>query len=1070
LDFEANIRDFNKQFGDQQRILDIRNENKVALITDIQEFFKRRSELDLDYGKNLDRICERFQERLAKQRALYGFQKKDRASYVNLWSKLLIDTRFKAKTATTLSEIYSKNIVTRLTEITEDIQRIARSVKDTHLLLEVEIKKQINVLQTDMRKYYMRHNDYTISKNKFDVTDDNMKKAEESPLKKGSEKRLKQLEKALEKKRSRLHECQENSIHSRNEYILSLDSVLSILNKYYHHDLSDIVMKYDHNFHNSVSATLQTFIGAEVRMATAQVQATDSLAHSVKTMDAENDIKMFLEDNQASFIPDMNKFSYIPAIHDEIHTITADECIEQELNTKQKQLNSQITTLQVELSDLQGQIEKRIGGLEATYKKYDAEMNGFYHIDMTLSGQTPTSSTLTSNPPQQLKLDKEEWENGLLNKFKEKIMSENLLHQKQAKFDALTKALGEIASDTTRHSNIIFGSKRSVKLFGTSLKYQLEETGREIPDLVESCAKYIARFGLKHQGIFRVPGAAQEIADMKVAFEEGRDPLSGLNHWKDINAVAGVFRAYFRELGEPLFPYTCNPDYLRVTSITKLDEQIAESKAVLNKIPDWNVQVIKYMLKFLNLIGQFSDHNKMTSHNLAVVFGPTLFRVADNENLLTKQGQINVFVELLISHFYDIFPNEPREGHFQTLDREESGEEDTDPDDHDHDCTEEEMSETEAEADYTTEAIALHDFTARSNKEISFHKGDKIKIYTKTTPDWWDAKVDGKYGYVPVSYIKIIGNTSASSIRHAMTVSGANDSHPNDEEKKEWKKDNEPFDPLDQLDGGICSTNHPSSTDLEEGFSDDDGEHCGNVFAAIDPTCSPENAVSTKKVVPERSSYGGLQSNSPTRPRKNRFELKAGTALRSNNDPDVSEEESSASQPPMHLASKSTPTNTTNITAHTYPPPTGHGAKSATNPMFVVSKQDLFANKLRSTSETLHEDQKSDDHRTSPQVLSEMDLSRDRPLSVKDKSKAFSKNASTLSSLGPDLSGIADRPQSQILPPVLGHMRIESADRLAPAPNFKPPPPPALKPKPSARKKENGSQNSVNSKEDNTRL
>ena len=27
--------------------------------------------------------------------------------------------------------------------------------------------------------------------------------------------------------------------------------------------------------------------------------------------------------------------------------------------------------------------------------------------------------------------------------------------------------------------------------------------------------------GLKHQGIFRVPGATQEIADMKRAFEEG---------------------------------------------------------------------------------------------------------------------------------------------------------------------------------------------------------------------------------------------------------------------------------------------------------------------------------------------------------------------------------------------------------------------------------------------------------------------------------------------------------------------------------------------------------------------
>ena len=55
----------------------------------------------------------------------------------------------------------------------------------------------------------------------------------------------------------------------------------------------------------------------------------------------------------------------------------------------------------------------------------------------------------------------------------------------------------------------------------------------------------------------------------------------------------------------------------------------------------------------------------MTSHNLAVVFGPTLFRVPDNDNLLTSQGQINAFVGILISEFYQIFPDEPTEIGFE---------------------------------------------------------------------------------------------------------------------------------------------------------------------------------------------------------------------------------------------------------------------------------------------------------------------------------------------------------------------------------------------------------------------
>ena len=34
-----------------------------------------------------------------------------------------------------------------------------------------------------------------------------------------------------------------------------------------------------------------------------------------------------------------------------------------------------------------------------------------------------------------------------------------------------------------------------MKLFGTSLKKQLEESGRDIPEIVESCAKYVAKYG-----------------------------------------------------------------------------------------------------------------------------------------------------------------------------------------------------------------------------------------------------------------------------------------------------------------------------------------------------------------------------------------------------------------------------------------------------------------------------------------------------------------------------------------------------------------------------------------------
>lgn len=67
--------EFGRQFSEQQRVLDSRTDNKILLINDLQEFFKRRSEIDMEYGKSMDRLCDRFNERFQKQRANYGLGK-----------------------------------------------------------------------------------------------------------------------------------------------------------------------------------------------------------------------------------------------------------------------------------------------------------------------------------------------------------------------------------------------------------------------------------------------------------------------------------------------------------------------------------------------------------------------------------------------------------------------------------------------------------------------------------------------------------------------------------------------------------------------------------------------------------------------------------------------------------------------------------------------------------------------------------------------------------------------------------------------------------------------------------
>lgn len=1010
-DFEISVREFGKQLIDQQRILDSRTENKTVLINDLQDFFKRRSEIDLEYGKNLDRLCDRFTERFQKQRANYGLPKKDRASFVNLWQKLLIDTKFKAKTAITLSDIFSKNVSQRLTEMADDVQRIARKVKETHTTLQQEITNLVSQLQADMKHYYNKHAEYIISEGKFRASESDQQKAKDSPLKKGNEKRLKNLEKTYEKRRNRFNESKLKTTRARNTFILGAEAVSSIISKYYFNDLSDILGNYDHNFHNSFSSTLQAFIGAEIRMSNANIQSANSLAHTISIMDGENDIKMFIEDNQAAFLPQV-KFTFLPHAEDNVHNITADREIESELRHEYHKIQSSLSALQMELHDLQVGMEKRKKGLETTYKKYDSEMNGFYHMDMSPVSGNSTSPTdnnkLSTMPPSQVKQEKEEWESSLLLKFRESILSDTVKCGEQAKYDLLTKALGEITSDPSR-LDIVPEKKRTIKLFGTSLKQQIDETGHEIPDIVESCAKYIAKFGLKHQGIFRVPGASQEIIEMKNAFEEGRDPLSGLNHWKDINAVAGVFRAYFREMSEPLFPYEFNNDYLRTTSISRVDEQIAEAGSILQRIKPWNLHVIKYMLKFLNLVCQYSEHNKMTSHNLAVVFGPTLFRVPDNENLLTCQGQINSFIDILIREFYQIFPDEPCEIGFE--DNSDGKSPDTDDVD-DGNQTEDDLSEDEVE-DYI-DVVALYNYTARTSKEVSFNKGDIIRVFSRTNNDWWDARVHGKFGFVPVPYVKPLERPHSVSdvpVTGAVIRRKSND---------QMTSDSTPSSPV-PTEGKPLASYNPTTHTLKSastssvGFSSGSqaGEHAGNVFAALDPTVKVGGTASPssiRRTGSDRSGVSGGRVNAgPSRSFSERFGV--------NGRPRGIAEDSERDTPQLQ--------NTVN----------------RVSTAFSTSKQPMLPPSLppSATKQYIAEQNKKRED-TDDKDADEVDDKNDIKSrgSVKDKTKMF--HAPIMMERPPSGMGLKGPGKNTI--------QIEKGDKPDNIPSFKPPPPPtAHKPK-----------------------
>lgn len=175
-----------------------------------------------------------------------------------------------------------------------------------------------------------------------------------------------------------------------------------------------------------------------------------------------------------------------------------------------------------------------------------------------------SASSLSAQNNQKLRNDKQEIEEFYLNKIREFLMCTSRIARLDSKAEFLRNAL---TKDSAIHASSLIKSnvpKRKrigrmnfqgrPKLFGGSIEEYCEATGEDIPLIMRSCIRVINRFGLHHQGIFRVSGSQVEISAFRESFERGEDPLADTTDASDINSIAGVLKLYLRELREPLFP------------------------------------------------------------------------------------------------------------------------------------------------------------------------------------------------------------------------------------------------------------------------------------------------------------------------------------------------------------------------------------------------------------------------------------------------------------------------------------------------------------------------------------
>ncbi|XP_013406427.1 active breakpoint cluster region-related protein isoform X2 [Lingula anatina] len=178
-------------------------------------------------------------------------------------------------------------------------------------------------------------------------------------------------------------------------------------------------------------------------------------------------------------------------------------------------------------------------------------------------------------------------------------------------------------------------SRIKTGLFGVRISDTCKREKRPLPLIVEACCREIERRGLDEMGIYRVSASTADVQTLKKAFERNSKAGSQLVSELDIHAVSGVLKLYFRELPEAVFTDRLYPSFVEGLDLTDPDGKQKCMLGLLASLPESNLNTILFLVKHLITVSKKDEVNKMTIHNLATVFGPTLLRPAVRDSTMS---------------------------------------------------------------------------------------------------------------------------------------------------------------------------------------------------------------------------------------------------------------------------------------------------------------------------------------------------------------------------------------------------------------------------------------------------
>nr|XP_040032458.1 rho GTPase-activating protein 27 isoform X3 [Gasterosteus aculeatus aculeatus] len=192
-------------------------------------------------------------------------------------------------------------------------------------------------------------------------------------------------------------------------------------------------------------------------------------------------------------------------------------------------------------------------------------------------------------------------------------------------------------------------------VFGCHLATLCAQEKTTVPSFVEKCINAVEKRGLDIDGLYRVSGNLAVI--QKLRFKADHEELNLEDgQWEDVHVITGALKLFFRELPEPLFPYSHFNNFIAAIRIPDYKTKVSHMYELVKSLPPPNHDTMKLLFGHLRRVIQYGEDNRMTVQNVAIVYGPTLLRPETEASNITMHMVFqNQIVELILNEYERFF-------------------------------------------------------------------------------------------------------------------------------------------------------------------------------------------------------------------------------------------------------------------------------------------------------------------------------------------------------------------------------------------------------------------------------